>query len=391
MKIVNRSWYDTALDVLVIEDDDDLAEALMMLLQEHGHRARRAANGLEALAILRNGDQLPDTIVLDLRMPVMNGWEFRLEQKKDPALAPIPVIAVSADNSAQAQAIHSDAMLSKPIDGAQLLSTLQSVTEKCRTDALSQQAQVMALGKLAAGVAHEINNPLSYILGNLSLLDEHVRTGKNPFPPEEVQALVDETLQGARRIAQVVRDMQTFSYIRDEHPEITDLRNVADSVLSISAATLRGRAQVIRGYDKPVMVRGPPARLAQLFLHLVLNAVDAMSESNPPRNQLTVRLRTEGDRAIAEFLDTGKGIPAGILGRIFEPFFTTKAPRSTGLGLYVCKRIVNQLDGDLTVESEVGSGSTFRVSLPILVEKKDWPNPALDLPERTATNPSERV
>jgi two-component system NtrC family sensor kinase len=365
---VERALLRRDVRVLVVEDDSDLGDALCLLLEQEGFRPHWAANGKVALEHLRGNHEPVDIIVLDLRMPVMNGWEFRLEQKKDRLLSKIPVVAISADLSPQALSIDADAVLQKPLDGNALIATLKRLLQSVHVDDLSVQQQWVAMGQLASGVAHEINNPLSFMISNLKLLDEIFENGEKPpelqLPREELQSLIRETSEGAHRIARIVKDMQVFSSMRSESPEVTDLRSIVETVLNMAAPTLRKKAQIVRGYEQPVWVMAPPARLAQLFMHLILNAADAMRDGDSERQKLTVRLRSEGCRSVAEVIDTGGGIAPQMLERVFDPFFTTKKTRGRGMGLYVCKSIVSQLRGELMVESRIGEGSTFRIDFP---------------------------
>jgi signal transduction histidine kinase len=355
-----------SIDILVVEDTPDLAQALVEALQECGMQAEAASNGKEAFERLANRAELPDVILLDLRMPVMDGWQFRVRQREDPILSRIPVIAITADRSPQAEAIDCDALLRKPTDLHRLVQTIRDVAEKSRLDELLRKHQLIAIGQLASGFAHELANPLAYIVENLRFIQEHL-SGKSPVPlePGEMSEVVKETQQGAQRISQIVRDMQTFSSIRSEKAEPTDLRTIMDSVLNLAEPALKRRANVSRKYDEPVVVNAPPARLAQVFLHLVLNAAEAMVDAGTPSHNLTVTLSMEPSAAIVEIVDDAGGIPSSRLERIFDPFLSTKDARGSGMGLYVCHRIVSDLNGLLTVKSAPGAGSTFRVQLPL--------------------------
>lgn len=156
--------------VLVVEDEEVIRDAIGPLLENDGYYVACAENGREGLRYLQS-EGAPDIIVLDLRMPVMNGWEFRTIQKDDPKLGLIPVVAVSADGSAQAAAISAEAYLRKPVEPKELLLTIARVLfEKKRRMSLliDETARLAALGCLAAGVGHEINNPLTFVMMNLT-------------------------------------------------------------------------------------------------------------------------------------------------------------------------------------------------------------------------------
>ena len=158
--------------ILVVEDEAAIRESLGELLQDEGYEVWFAENGAQALTRLRSGHGLPDLIVLDLRMPVMDGWEFRAIQKDDAVLGFIPVIAVSADRSAPAVTISAQAYLQKPLDVSSLLRTIERIlfeSERRQMSARLEEAERLAsLGRVAAGVGHEINNPLTFAILNLN-------------------------------------------------------------------------------------------------------------------------------------------------------------------------------------------------------------------------------
>src|SRR5260370_22437876 len=166
-----------ARTLLVIEDDADIREALDGLLSTEGFRVTGCSNGLEALEVLRVSPK-PDLILLDLMMPIMDGWQFRVAQKDDPELATIPVLALSADSTAKAAAIDAEAYLRKPVDYDTLIDTIDRLLvareHRGLQARLAQTDRLTSLGTLAACVAHEINNPLAYVLLNLGYITEQL-------------------------------------------------------------------------------------------------------------------------------------------------------------------------------------------------------------------------
>jgi PAS domain S-box-containing protein len=221
--------------------------------------------------------------------------------------------------------------------------------------------RVASMGRLGAGVAHEINNPLAYSLNSVELAARQVAA--LPGAPPELGALLDTAIEGLGRVRTIVRDLRTLSRPDDGPPEPIDVQAILESSLTLAASALSGRARVVREYvDLPLASANGP-RLAQVALNLILNASDAMSEPGE------VRVRTlvdEAGRVAFEVQDTGTGIAPDVLAHIFDPFFTTKPiGRGTGLGLAICHQIVAGFGGEITVRSTVGRGSTFRVSLPV--------------------------
>jgi PAS domain S-box-containing protein len=236
---------------------------------------------------------------------------------------------------------------------------------------LSAAERMASMGTLAAGVAHEINNPLTYVLTNLSLLaDELPALLRDPEGARvrwnDVAELVSDARDGATRMRNVVRDLQTLSRKEEEHVGMVDVREVLESCLKVAQNELRFRARLVRQFDEVPPVEANASRLGQVFLNLIINALQSMSDEHADTNELRVIARTgpSGD-ALVGVGDTGGGIAPDIVDRIFEPFFTTKPMgEGTGLGLAICHGIVRALRGEIRVESDLGRGTTVWVTLP---------------------------
>ncbi|HEY2511743.1 MAG TPA: response regulator, partial [Polyangiaceae bacterium] len=353
--------------ILVVEDDADIRAALTSILIGEGYDVSTCANGLEALQQLRSG-QHPDMILLDLMMPVMDGWQFRVHQKQDPRLANIPVLAISANATPKAAAIDADAYLHKPVDCDVLLGaierTLLTIERKRLQATLVETERLASLGTLAAGIAHEINNPLAFVMANLGFVAQAVEA----LPIGDVSQIRDaltETVAGCERIRTIVRDLQLFSRKREDDNREVDVRRVLDSSANIVMSEIRPRARLTRHYDDVPPLEVSEARLGQVFLNLVLNAAQAIPEGDAANNEIRLSARTEGRYVVVEVRDTGAGIPPEVRGRIFDPFFTTKPIGvGTGLGLSISHRIISAMGGEVTVDSVPGRGSTFQVRLP---------------------------
>jgi signal transduction histidine kinase len=231
--------------------------------------------------------------------------------------------------------------------------------------------RMASLGTLAAGVAHEINNPMTYVLGNLEHIAEELERRPRPAWGETepgLEQLVAEAQDGARRVVRIVRDLKTFSRDSDDDPLApVDLEGALDTAADMARAQLRHRARLERHYRGATLVLGDNVRLGQVFVNLVVNAAQAIPDGADPDHHRIV-LRTYVDaagHAIAEVQDSGVGIEPQHLPRLFDPFFTTKPIGvGTGLGLSSAMGIVSALGGTIDVDSTPGVGTTVRVRLP---------------------------
>ncbi len=372
---------------LIVEDDAAARETLVDVLENEGYKASACRHGREALERLRQGAH-PDVILLDLMMPVMSGWEFRVEQRKDPALAGIPIVALSADTSPRAAAVDADAYLKKPIDLEALVSTLDRVILQRQNRALQSRLaeadRLMALGTLCAGLAHEVNNPLAYVTLNVAFVAQRlpellrVDPGAGPAPvdadlAQKLIGALGHAQHGVERIRWIVQSLKAFSRPEDESKDLVDVRKVVESILPLLTHELDRRARLLKLYEPVPSVLVNEARLGQVFMNLLLNAAQSLPEGHD--NEIEISIRSRPPRVVVEIRDTGVGIPADIRGRIFEPFFTTKPVGvGTGLGLSICHGSVRAMGGELTFESEMGRGSVFRVALP----SADEPSANLD-------------
>ena len=368
--------------VLVVEDEREVADGIADCLLREGITSSTAPNGEKAFEWLRSTSRLPDAIVLDLWMPVMNGWKFRAEQRRDPELSRIPVVVISADVGPQAEAIDAAAFLRKPVDAPQLVSALRRVIAEARDRAWGerelQTERLAALGRLAGGIAHEVNNPLGWILSNLRALRDGLPDvmmkarevgGADSAELEELvddlQLAIRDSLEGAERIREIVHQVRTYDNPRAATTSFVDLSALLDESLRLAALHAQKTIKFERELKPTPPVLGDRGRFNQLFLNVLLNAVDAVSAC-PDGGCVTVRAGTAPDgRALLEIADTGVGMTEAVRRRVFEPFFTTKSPgRGTGLGLFVSLGIVRSAGGEIVVESTPGQGTLVRVLLP---------------------------
>ncbi|HEX2674024.1 MAG TPA: ATP-binding protein, partial [Polyangiaceae bacterium] len=242
----------------------------------------------------------------------------------------------------------------------------RDVSEKVRTEqALRISERMASVGTLAAGIAHEINNPLTYVLISLRFAQGELKQMADRSPPHVLEAL-ERAVDGAERVSAIVKELRVFSRPNDRTLSALDPRVVLDSALRMVDNAIRHRAHLVRDFRAVPEVLGNDGRLSQVFLNLLLNAAQALESC--PRDQSQIKVSTFTDDkgfAVIEISDTGVGIAPQHLTKIFDPFFTTKpVGLGTGIGLSICHGIVKSMDGVIEVESSPGHGSLFRVRLP---------------------------
>lgn len=376
--------------ILVVEDEELVRDAMGPLLEEAGYEVSFAENGKDALRRLYT-EALPALIVLDLRMPVMDGWEFRTIQRDDPKLGLIPVVAISADGTSQAAAISADAYLRKPVDANDLLITVGRVlfdAERRRSAQQDETERLTSLGHLAATVGHEINNPLTFLMLNLrqsleQLHPSRVASGESGAAPsaevqldelkarvEAVTEMLEDCEVGGERIRVTVCNLQLLSRHGDDLRGPVHVHELIDQSVAMVWNQIRHRGRLIKTLGEIPAIRGNGPALGQVFLNLLVNAAQAIPEGEAERNTIRVSTSVEpgenGAELVVEISDSGKGIAPDAMPHIFEPFFTTKRfGEGTGLGLSISHQTIRDHGGRMTVKSAPGEGASFRVFLPV--------------------------
>jgi two-component system NtrC family sensor kinase len=270
----------------------------------------------------------------------------------------------------------------------QLLSRLEEAHSQ-----LLQSEKLASIGQLAAGVAHEINNPMSFINSNLDTLAKYVeelleivaacdageaalatdaaalerfqaakRDADLNFMREDIGALIAESIEGSRRVRLIVQDLRDFSRVGEHEWEQVDLHRDLDATLNVVHNEIKHKAETVLEYGDLPPVECLPHQLSQVFMNLLMNAAQAI----PNFGRITVRTACDGDEVTVAICDDGVGMSAETVAKIFDPFFTTKpVGKGTGLGLSVSYGIVERHGGPIEVASEPGVGSTFTVHLPV--------------------------
>lgn len=259
---------------------------------------------------------------------------------------------------------------------------------------LVQSEKLASIGQLAAGVAHEINNPIGYVHSNIGSLQKYLsnlfrmldayESAENviadpaerarlqslrreidlDFLKEDIPVLMEESREGITRVKKIVQDLKDFSRVdTTQEWELADLHQGIDSTINIVASELKYKAEVVKEYGVLPKIECLPSQLNQVFMNLLVNAAHAMGDQ---RGEIRIRTGAANNQVWLEFSDNGSGIPAEICGKIFDPFFTTKpVGKGTGLGLSLAYGIIQNHNGSIEVSSEVGKGTTFRIQLPV--------------------------
>jgi PAS domain S-box-containing protein len=250
----------------------------------------------------------------------------------------------------------------------------RDVTERRQLERRVEVAERLAsLGTMASGIAHELNNPLAAVMGNVSFaleelgqLAESAAGGLDETRVAQCREALEDAAQGADRLRKIIDAMRWFLKRRSEKREVVDLPDLIEPALGVVRNTLQHKARVVRAYGTTPFVDVDEGQLVQVLVNLLTNAADAIPDARADANEIRISTFTDaGGRAVVEVRDSGAGIAEAELARVFEPFFSTKGVGSgIGLGLAICHSFVLAAGGELTVESQLGRGSTFRVSLP---------------------------
>lgn len=228
---------------------------------------------------------------------------------------------------------------------------------------LIQIEKMASLGILAAGIAHEINNPLGFLISNLETLQGYTKDISNSINDatmaEDLKAIAQESLEGAHRIKKIVQDLRTFSRKSESQAMAIDINQVLESTLSIVWNEIKYKVDVEKDYQSNSKLWIDPTELSQVFLNILINASQAISD----KGTIALSTREDEKNVFVKISDNGCGIPSEILSKIFDPFFTT-SKKGTGLGLSVSYNIIKKYHGEIRVESKVGEGTSFTIQLP---------------------------
>jgi two-component system NtrC family sensor kinase len=434
------------LKVLYIDDDISNRVLVRKLLSSSGYQVLLAEDGLSGIDVAC--EYQPDLILMDMNMPGLDGYEAATRIKNMDGLSDVPIIALTANvlkgDRERSLIAGCDGYITKPINtqtfleelmlylggqremvadheesqllrdySSKLVSRLEEkirnlsslnteleqrfVTKVSEVESIQQQLlqseKLASIGQLAAGVAHEINNPIGFINSNINSLQRYVKgilellAVYEPldsdikdeatlekvkqikadidfnYLKDDIKDLLSESLDGVGRVKKIIQDLKDFSRVDSAEFEWSDLHQGIDSTLNMVQNEIKYKAEVIKEYGELPEVECVGAQINQVFMNLLVNAAHAIDE----HGIITIRTRTcDNDKVQIEISDTGSGISKEHLNKIFDPFFTTKpVGKGTGLGLSLSYGIINEHGGKINARSEVGKGTTFMIQLPI--------------------------
>ncbi|MBD2528598.1 response regulator [Nostoc flagelliforme FACHB-838] len=419
-------------NILVVDDTPDNLRLLSAMLTAQGFEVRKALNGKMALTACQM--VLPDVILLDINMPGMDGYQVCQQLKADDKTSEVPVIFISAlddvVDKVKAFDVGGVDYIAKPFHGAEVVLRienqinlrllqvklqeknflLQQALENLQASQVKQiqNEKMVALGQLVAGLAHEINNPISFIYGNLQYAGQYVQDLVNiievyqqeypkPTPKiqeiakdidlnfmiKDLQNLIGAMYRGSDRIREIVQALQHFSRHDEAQMKRVNIHEDIENTLVMLQHRLRKAANrpeivVVKDYGNLPLITCYAGELNQVFMHLLNNAIDAIEEgvgnqSSPLYSQLStpqIRIHTEVtdlNMVKIAIADNGLGIEESLRSRLFDPFFTTKpVGKGSGLGLSISYQIIVQKHrGNITCTSSVGKGAEFAIEIPI--------------------------
>jgi signal transduction histidine kinase len=413
-----------SVTVLLVDDQGTVNEAIQCMLEaEENLTYHYCSSADKALQVAT--EIAPTVILQDLILPDIDGMALVRQYRANLVTCDVPIIMLSTNDDPQTKAeafaigindylvklpdrielvarirYHSQAYLNRQAHAEALVAQAHAKElEKALKELRQTQAQLIqteklsSLGQMLAGIAHEINNPVNFIFGNLTYIDtyvqdvlklvqlyqehypepdsaiqEHLEEIDYDFVVEDLSKMIHSTLMGAERIIQIGLSLRNLS--RQDHQEMkpTNIHDGLDSTLLILSHRLKLGIDVVKNYGDLPLIDCYPAQLNQVFMNILNNAIDALlDQSNQSKKEIVIQTSVlESDRIQIQIKDNGMGIPFAVQTKLFEPFFTTKpVNKGTGLGLSICQQIITNHHGTIQVISEPGEGTEFVIQLAV--------------------------
>lgn len=389
--------------VLVVDDNKLNRTLLSKSLNKAGYQVRTAADGRECLAMIEQ--QKPDIIISDYQMPHLDGMELCKIIKEDPKLKSIYFIMMTGSSDLEHKVrglnIGADDYIDKSTSREELLARVNAGMRLKKMEFELKEAQrhlyhsekLASLGQLAAGVAHEINNPIGFVMSNLGTLGKYFhkitefleaqsaiisdspsaeeikqlrKKLKLDFILKDIDDLVNESLEGTNRIKEIVQNLKNFSRVDEAETQKKDINECIENTLQVIWNELKYKTEVKKDFSELPQTICHPSQLNQVFMNILVNAAQAIEV----KGEISIRTSHEDGWIKVVIADNGSGIPEEKLDRIFDPFFTTKkVGEGTGLGLSISHDIIQKHHGEISVTSNVGEGTAFTIKIPVVDEE----------------------
>ncbi|MEA5565041.1 response regulator [Anabaena sp. UHCC 0399] len=392
--------------ILIVDDIPTNIKVLFVILNQAGFKVSVAKSGKSALK--KAEETLPNLILLDVMMPEMDGFETCYQLKENPITKNIPVIFMTArsDLIDKVKGLKLGAVdyITKPIEYEEVLARINIHLELRRTQLkLAQEEKMSTLGQLISGIAHEINNPINFISGNLihaqnyiadllELLNLYEKHTKNSIPAiqtyineidldfikQDLPQLLSSMRIGTERVEKIVRSLRLFSRLDDTQFQLFNIHEGIDSTLIILSNRIKSTStsaeiNIVKNYGELPLVECYGGQLNQVFMNLLANAIDAIEESligkisDTPKIEICTAITDDQTSISITISDNGIGISQEVQEKMFDQFFTTKPlGKGTGFGLAIVHEIiVEKHRGTLEVKSSMGEGAQFLITIPI--------------------------
>jgi signal transduction histidine kinase len=374
---------------IIADDQPDMLRFLKSELAPH-YNVIEATDGQQAVD--KAATSMPDIILLDMMMPEKDGIQAAREIRAAPATQNVPIILITAhvDEETKLSALRAGAsdFLPKPFSTTELHVRVKNLVEshdferrlaeqntkltetlellKATETQLVQSEKVASLGRLSAGIIHEINNPLNFAATGLYVLkNQGERLAKEE--PQEFTEVLRDIEDGVTRVKNIVSDLRTFTHPDAERHDVVQLTDVITAALRLLSTEWKEKVQIDQAVPSDLMCRANKNKLTQVFVNLIQNALDALKNKPPGVEPPIIRIagQRQGNKVVISIRDNGEGIEPQNVAKIFDPFFTTRdVGKGMGLGLSICYRIIQELQGDVSVMSERGKFCEFTVELP---------------------------
>lgn len=385
--------------VLVIDDEETIRNLICTILESEDIESYKAVDGEAGIKLFEEYE--PEIVITDVRMPKIDGIQVLKRLKEINPDTEVIVVTGHGEINLAIEALHLNAsdFIQKPFAVNAFLVAMKRASDKIKMRQQLEQTQVQllqsdkmaSLGQLAAGVAHEINNPIGFVNSNLGTLKKYtdkivevmeqlselirnssseelqnqfkdIKTkSKIDFIIDDINSIIDESMEGTNRVKQIVLDLKNYSRVDSKKLEDYNINLGIESTLNIIRNEIKYNCEVQKELQDLPLIRCYPQQINQVIMNLLLNASQAIEESGI----ITIKTQPLNDGVQLEISDNGAGISHEIIDKIFDPFFTTKEiGKGTGLGLNIVYNVIKKHGGKIDVDSQVGVGTTFTIQLP---------------------------